>query len=113
MSEYFTDDELKCRCCGMMNIDDAFLVKLNIARELAGFPFEIESGCRCEKHNREVGSHTKNHVWGKAVDIRCVDAHLRFRIVEVLQSVGILGIGIGKTFVHGDTNRTVSSIWTY
>lgn len=113
MKEYFTDDEFKCKCCGMMNIDKDFRRRLNMARGITGFPWVPESGCRCEKHNKEVGSVTLNHVVGKAADIRCVDAKKRYQIVDAMMVAGIRGIGIGKTFVHGDTNRELLAIWTY
>lgn len=113
MEQYFSDDELRCKCCGALVIDTVFRIRLNLSRYLAGFPFEITSGHRCEKHNIEVGSTSVNHVIGKAADIKCEDAHKRFVMVKAIQQAGILGIGIGKVFVHADINRAVSCIWTY
>ena len=111
MQEYFTDDELKCKCCGDLRFDHTFRVKLNVARHLAGIPFVIDSGYRCPAHNDEVGSKTKNHTKGKAVDIRCENSDRRFKIVKALVDVGVLGIGIYKTFIHGDINRITPRIW--
>lgn len=113
MEQYFTDDELKCKCCGALIIDTVFRIRLNLARHLAGFPFRITSGYRCEKHNKEVGSTSLNHVRGMAADVKCVDSKQRFLMVRAMQQAALLGIGIGKTFVHCDTNRTNPSIWTY
>ena len=113
MRNYFTDSELKCKCCGLNIIDEDFLDRLNRARELAGFPFNVNSGCRCAKHNRAVGSTSLNHVSGKAADIKCVDAHERWHMVDAMLRMGMLGIGIGKDFIHCDTNRTTPCIWTY
>ena len=113
MFPYFTDNELECRCCGKLKIDRLFLGKLNQAREMAQFPFVIDSGYRCPKHNTEVGSTSGNHVTGKAADIRCFDAHKRITIVASLIAVGMLGIGVSKTFVHCDINRTTTTMWLY
>lgn len=113
MKNYFTDSELKCKCCGDCLIDQDFLDRLNHARYGAGFPFNVTSGYRCEKHNRDVGSTSINHVSGKAADIQCVDARKRYEMVRAMIEAGMLGIGIGKFFVHCDTNRTTPCIWTY
>jgi len=113
MTEYFTESELECKCCGKKKIDKLFLAKLNYARESAGFPFIVDSGYRCPKHNAEVGSTSGNHVSGKAVDIRCFDANKRIRMVAALIAAGMLGIGVNKTFVHCDTNRTGTAMWLY
>ena len=111
MEEYFTDDELKCPCCGDLRFDHSFREKLNIARQLAGIPFCVSSGYRCPAHNEAVGSKTENHTRGQAVDIKCADATRRFIIVKALTDVGVLGIGIYKTFIHGDISRLTPRIW--
>ena len=113
MTGYFTESELECKCCGRKKIDKLFLAKLNYARELAGFPFIINSGYRCPEHNAKVGSTSGNHVAGKAADIRCFDAKTRFKMVTAMTSAGMLGIGVNKTFVHCDINRTHAVMWLY
>ena len=113
MNNYFTESELKCKCCWKLIIDQDFLNRLNRAREIAGFPFNVNSGYRCKNHNRAVGSTSINHEIGKAADIKCSDSLDRYLMVAAMIQAGILGIGIGKTFVHGDTNRTTPCIWTY
>ena len=113
MNELITESDMKCPCCDKVILDKVFFVKLRSTRYLCDFPFVIHSGYRCEIHNREVGSKTINHILGKAADIRCLDSRDRFLMVKTLMEVGMLGIGIGKTFVHCDINRTLQSIWTY
>lgn len=49
------DTELRCRCCGMYNYSDEFLVKLQAFRYGYGKPLTVTCGCRCKKHNAEVG----------------------------------------------------------
>lgn len=51
----FTEYELKCRCCGLFNMDDDFLIRLQAFRFILNKPLVVSSGCRCKKHNKEVG----------------------------------------------------------
>jgi len=113
MKNYFTDLELKCPCCGVIKMDHSFLVKLNLAREIAGIPFVICSGYRCEKHNASVGSASTNHTSGRAVDVKTPDGRTRWKIVSASFDVYMPGIGVGKDFVHLDTNHTEPALWTY
>jgi uncharacterized protein YcbK (DUF882 family) len=94
-------------------MDAIFLVMVNNAREYAGVPFIINSGYRCEKHNREVGSQSANHPSGKAVDIRATDGPTRGKILKGLYRAGFTRIGIGKDFIHADTMDEVESCWLY
>ncbi|MBQ6203451.1 MAG: hypothetical protein IJK46_05095 [Prevotella sp.] len=58
----FKMEEFRCRCCGSTGSPQAVeniraLVEnvLDPARERYGEPIKVNSGYRCEKHNREVG----------------------------------------------------------
>lgn len=113
MQNYFTADELKCKCCGKLLISTKFKKKLNRARELAGFPFVVHSGYRCEAHNKAIGSTSSNHTKGQAADIVCFSDRTRFLVVKAIILAGMLGIGIHKTFVHCDINRTSPALWLY
>jgi len=110
---YFKKEEFACPCCGKDDIDPDFLMRLNDARGFAGVPFVITSGVRCEKHNAEVGSTSRNHVECKAADIACTEGWKRLRIVRGLIQAGFKRIGIGKTFIHADTMPLNASIWVY
>ena len=109
----FTLDEFKCKCCGVQHMDGIFLTQLDDAREYAGVPFQITSGYRCEKHNKEVGSTSKNHTSGKASDIACSVGTMRLKMIQGLLRVGFRRIGIAKTFIHADSMDDVESIWFY
>ena len=111
MQIFFTDDDMRCPCCGKMLMDMMFMRQLNIARWIAGFPFIVNSGYRCPEHNRQVGSTSENHPNGMAADIKCTEIGQRFKIVQAMIGAGIRGIGIYKTFIHGDINRRISQIW--
>jgi len=116
MSKYFSNKETQCKCgCGL-NIKEELLNKLNEARELAGIPFTITSGARCQSHNDTVGgSKTSSHVIGLAVDISAKTSSQKFVIVKALMEAGFTRIGIAKTFVHVDIDDSKSGgvIWTY
>lgn len=93
-----------------------FLDLLDRIREDAGIPFRINSGYRTNAHNREVGGKDNSaHVKGFAVDIFAMTSRDKFIIVDAALKNGITRIGIGKTFVHLDTDPSLpkSVIWTY
>jgi len=114
--KYFTYDEFKCPCCGENKTDPELINMLDEAREIAGIPFIINSGYRCERHNKEVGGKSNSaHLRGKAADIACVDNVSRYMILKALLEVGFKRIGIGKTFIHCDIDETKIPcvIWLY
>ncbi len=113
MQNYFDDDELQCPCCHKSKMDKTFMVKLNAAREAAGIPFYLSSAFRCSKHNAEIGSTANNHTTGNAADIHCTQSINRFKIVKATLDAGFTGIGIGKRFIHADTNHNTPMIWLY
>ena len=85
-------------------MNDAFLARLNHARELAGVPFHITSGFRCGSHNREVGGRENSrHMTGEAVDILCIHPRERGIILEALNLAGIVSVAIHESFIHCDT----------
>ena len=115
----FKLSEFECKCgCGLNNTEEDFLMRLDYARTLAGVPFYINSGSRCETHNRsrEVGgSMTSSHLDGWAADIRALTDYEMFRITAALLSVGFKRLGIAETFVHVDKDpmKNPERIWTY
>lgn len=117
MLNYFSEKELMCKCgCGKFIFDDDFLNKINHIRHNVGRPLYINSGYRCEKHNKEVGGkETSSHLKGCAVDIVCKSDELRFKIIKQAINFGVTRIGIGKTFIHldDDKSKNAERIWTY
>lgn len=114
--ENFKLEEFKCPCCGKVEMQDSFLKLIDIARTTAGVPFVITSGYRCSKHNAEVGGKPNSaHLAGKAVDIKCSNSSDRFEMIKALTFVGFNRIGIGKNFIHVDSDETKPQkvIWTY
>lgn len=114
---YFTIEEFDCKCgCGKNDMQELFLNKLDYARQRAAIPFVVNSGSRCEAHNKaEGGKPNSDHVTGEGVDIKCQTSFDRWRIVRAAIAAGIRRIGIAKTFVHlGDNlNNPNPRIWVY
>lgn len=114
-SKYFSEEELKCLCCGTCEMDEAAMAKFDEAREISGIPWFVTSGYRCPKHDAEIGG-DGNHPKGKALDISThTDSRTRFKIVCSLLKVGATRIGIAKRFVHGDfvESHPQGVIWLY
>ena len=107
----FTNSELACRCgCGLLPTDDAVIALQNL-RRVCGFPFVINSGARCEKHNASVkGAKGSYHVERIAFDIKCVDAEKRALLVREAMNCGFNGVGVYNDFIHVDL-RDEPTLW--
>ena len=93
-------------------MDDDFLATVNTIRAIADFPFPVNSGYRCEKHNREVGSTSNNHTRGLAIDIHMPDSTTKYRLIHIAMLYGFTGIGVYPLFIHLDKNREIPYLWT-
>ena len=97
-------------------MDSTILEMLDRARELFNKPMHINSGYRTVRHNASVGGKNKSsHLKGLAVDIACNNSVDRFRLYDVLRTVGFNRIGVGKTFIHVDIDKEKSPnvYWVY
>ena len=63
--------EFACKCeCGFNTVDYELVVVIQKACDDLGARVGINSGCRCEKHNKAVGGGLNSqHLHGKAADI--------------------------------------------
>ena len=124
---FFTLEEMQCRCCGKCEMDYEFMAMLDDLRQECGFPFPINSGYRCSKHNNSV-SHTGfdgPHTFGKAADIRVYGTRALELIEAVMHpEIKLGGIGLKQhgshesRFIHIDTlgieyHGPRPWIWTY
>ena len=67
---FFKPEEFKCPCCGQGSPAQMLVLWLDLFRAAWGYPVRINSGFRCEKHNKEVGGAEKSrHLIGCAADI--------------------------------------------
>lgn len=119
---YFSESELSCNCCAQNKFDDQTLLKLNLMRDEAGFPFIVSSAYRCPKYNREIKA-TQTHATGQAIDI-LVSHDKAYQVIRLAIKYGFTGIGVSqkgdtsKRFIHLDdlssqSNRPRPHIWSY
>lgn len=118
VARYFSETEFR-RCtpsCSLQDMDSGTMAKLDYARELAGIPFVLNSAYRSKAWELGRGrTGTSSHCKGKAVDIRCNSYSNRWKVVNALIKAGFTRIGIGKTYIHADTDTSKQQevIWDY
>ena len=108
ISKHFSRYEFACKCgCGYDTVDAELITVLEDVRAYYDRPVTINSGCRCEKHNGNIGGGKKSqHLTGRAADIRVkgIDPAVVYRYLE-LKYIGKYGIGGYREFTHIDTRR--------
>ena len=104
----FKVSEFACKHCGKNLIDQRVLNMAQELRDYLGVPVKVNSGYRCETHNKNVGG-VKNskHVQGKAADLSCsLGSAKMFEAVKALRNQGKLQdmdyCIKYKTFIHID-----------
>ena len=113
---YFKSDEFKCPCCDIVIVSGWLIHLLNKVRTGLGKPMVVNSGYRCKKHNREVGSFDDSaHRRGTAADIKCTDSVDRFKIIKLAYEVGFKRMGIEGNFIHLDVDEELPQrvLWFY
>jgi len=114
LSKNFSRYEFECQCkCGF-NTVDAELIKVleKLRLVLRGPRITINSGCRCERHNAEIGgSPNSQHLRGKAADI-VVEGVCPDTVADCLVDLfpDRYAVGRYKTFCHIDV-RSKKSRW--
>lgn len=115
--KYFNLSDFACKCgCGLNNMDLKVLGRIDRAREIAGLPFIVLSGCRCKAHNKnEGGSDNSSHLSGLAVDLLAEDSSDMYEIFECLKIVGFVRFGINNGAIHVDDDpaKPQRRIFTY
>jgi hypothetical protein len=90
--------------------------KLDIVRDICGFPFVINSGYRTVKENSLLKDSVTDsaHTLRLAVDIKCTDSTKRMKIVSSAFLNGFKRMGIAPTYIHLDLDQNKpNSIWLY
>lgn len=118
MTKNFKQSEFDCKCgCEMPEDVLANVTKLanqlQYVRDNVAMPITINSGYRCQAHNKSVGgSENSQHLLGKAADIviNGLDPVLdTYDYLDDLILTGEIlqgGIGMYKTFTHYDIRKT-------
>ena len=111
-TKHFKDSEFACKCgCGLASPDPELLQVLELIRAgIGNHPIFVNSGCRCESHNSNVGgSQNSQHLHCKAADIwsnHATPDEISFIANQVIGLRG--GIGVYETFCHIDVRETMS-----
>jgi uncharacterized protein YcbK (DUF882 family) len=113
LNEYFRREEFACKCgCGFDTVDCNLLLILTSVRKHFNSPVIINSGCRCEKHNKKVGgTDNSTHKTGRAVDIRVKDVPPPTVYDFLCKSFPTsCGFGLYDSWVHVDS-RDLKARW--
>jgi uncharacterized protein YcbK (DUF882 family) len=115
LSLHFNRAEFACRCgCGFgarpRDVSPALVRVLEQIRLHFDAPVVIQSGCRCAKHNRNVGGAARSqHVNGAAADIKVQGVSPKV-VADWLSSAypRTYGIGRYRTWTHIDVRLSPS-----
>ncbi len=71
LTNNFNLKEFECPCCHTVLLNPLLVLNLQKLRDEWGLPLIINSGYRCEIHNREVGGVKRSlHRLGQAADVK-------------------------------------------
>ena len=113
LTRNFKSTEFDCKgkgCCSKTPIDIELVGYLQVIRNYFGKSVVINSGYRCQKHNKNVGGVTNSkHCEGMAADIvvKGISPKEVARFAETIMPKSG-GIGIYKNFVHIDCRQSKS-----
>lgn len=124
LTNNFSLSEFKCKC-GKCEMPTEVLTnviqlakQLQVIRDVIKKPITINSGYRCEAHNKKIGGEKNSqHLFGKAADIKVtgVSSLQVNKTIEQLVKDGkikIGGLGLYNTFNHVDI-RPNKARWDY
>ena len=121
LSRDFSSKEFFCRCgdCDPLEMpkpSEELVAVLQAMRTAYGEPINITSGVRCPAANKAAGGvEDSAHLTGHAADIAVLNSRERFRLVDLALHSNVNRIGIGKTFIHLDLDRSKPDrvMWLY
>lgn len=98
--KWFSDEEAK-------GLDYVLMVRLDMARELCGFPIVITSGRRTEEQNENAGgAKESSHLKGLAVDLRApTGKNEREKMIWALGLAGFKRVGLYDRHFHVDADK--------
>lgn len=121
LTPHFRAHEFACPDCKEYRIAIEVLEGLENVRVRAGVPLYVAktslsrpdnpggSGYRCPRHNNAVGGAGKSmHMYGRAVDVHPTGGLTVVELCRLMMSEPVFcdgGIGVYKTFVHGDNGK--------
>lgn len=118
----FSKAEFDCKATGKNEMRPEFLFKLQVLRDMLGFPLVVTSGYRDPSHPVEARKSTPGqHTLGIACDIQAQDGAAAYKIVEAAYRLGFTGIGVAQDsnryrhsrFIHLDIRESTPVMWSY
>lgn len=117
LTPHLSNREFRCKCrtkaCQVTKIGEVFKIAYENFRIKAGVNFRINSGFRCESHNKKIGGAEKSkHKLGNAVDIaytqKIKEKFTSQEFVELGKASGFLYAYYDeiKNFFHFDTRES-------
>lgn len=111
LSDYFSDNELKCKGSGIVLLDPHMDRELLIYREVMDIPLIVNSCCRSQIYNSEIGgARNSYHLYegiddGRAgtlaIDLKSPSDSVRAHMVGAALNLR-WSVGVYKTFIHID-----------
>lgn len=100
----FSKKEFACKCgCGFAEINIALVNRLQVVRDIVGLPIRMLSGCRCKKHNEEVGGAKESqHALGNAGDWTIDNYPMKSVALMLNEWSGGFHFYEEKNFIHTD-----------
>ncbi|MBF0568278.1 MAG: peptidase M15 [Nitrospirae bacterium] len=115
-SKHFKQEDFTCPCgCGLNNISQELVDRLDKLRDDVQMPLVITSGTRCTKHNEAVGGEADSaHLKGLAADI-AIDSSAKRQKVLKHALEHLTRIGVGEKLIHLDIDKTKPQdvLWLY
>ena len=117
LSQHFSTLDMDCKCrrpeCKTTLVDPVLIIALEHLWKESG-PFQIDSGFRCQAHNKDVGGVSNSfHLKGMAADIKSEQGYNGSAMSSYADRVPeIKGIGKAWAWIHVDT-REIPSRWIY
>lgn len=119
-SDYFTEDEMRCKETGELDMDPDFMNALWVLRDMYGKPIIVTSGYRSPDHSVEAAkAKPGEHTLGLAADIY-VPKEDAFEVIFYAYLAGFTRLGIGDDFgfIHlGMATEAEDgfpeTVWTY
>lgn len=109
LTRNFKSTEFDCKgkgCCSKTPLDIELIGYAQVIRNYFNKPVTINSGYRCQKHNKSVGgAKNSRHTQGMAADV-VVKGVKPIKVAQFAETIGIRGIGLYDTFVHIDSRES-------
>lgn len=111
LNRFLNSNEMDCKCdysdCQYTYIEESTAFAFHQVRTFIGRSLSINSGYRCEKHNKDVGGvEASKHLIGHAVDIRIPEEFLDDEdrldyLIEMCETFfDTVILYIGRRFIH-------------